>query len=294
MKRVRRPLAASLCLLALMAAGSARAGIFDDDEARKQIADLGKQVGDMNKAVDARLINLENALKAQGLVDLLAQVEALKSDLAKLRGQIEVMGYDIEQAQKRQRDLYVDLDTRLRKLESSSAAPIAATPAEVPPAPVTAGQATIPPTLPLNVQAVPMPKPTPGKPVGEAAFSAEQRAYDAASEQVHAGHYAEAQAQFQAFAKAYPRSPLAPSAQYWVGNAQYAQRDFAGAIATQRALVKNFPDSQKVPDALLNIASAQSELGDTGAARKTLDDLVARFPQSEAADKAKKRLAAAH
>ena len=90
-----------------------------------------------------------------------------------------------------------------------------------------------------------------------------------------------------------PRSPLAPSAQYWLGNAQFALHDFRAAITSQRQLIASYPDSSKVPDALLNIASSQLELGDGPAARRTLEDIVARYPQSDAAGKARQRLAAA-
>jgi tol-pal system protein YbgF len=78
---------------------------------------------------------------------------------------------------------------------------------------------------------------------------------------------------------------------YWVGNAQYAQRDFRAAIATQRQLLAMYPDSQKIPDALLNVASGQVELGDAAGARRTLEEIVAKYPTSEAAGKAKQRLA---
>ena len=85
--------------------------------------------------------------------------------------------------------------------------------------------------------------------------------------------------------------PLAPSALYWAGNAQYAQRDFRGAIATQRQLLSTYPDSQKVPDALLNIATSQIELGEAAPARRTLEEIVSKYPTSEAAGKARQRLA---
>ena len=91
--------------------------------------------------------------------------------------------------------------------------------------------------------------------------------------------------------RTYPRTPLASSAQYWIGNAHFAKRDYRAAITAQRTLIANYPDSTKVPDALLNIASAQSELGDNAGARRTLEELVAKHPQSEAAAKAKQRLA---
>jgi tol-pal system protein YbgF len=129
-------------------------------------------------------------------------------------------------------------------------------------------------------------------PPSAADLAAEQRAYDSAYDQFKSGSYPAAIAGFQSFVKTYPRSPLAPSAMYWIGNAQYAQRDFRAAIAAQRSLIATYPDSQKVPDALLNIASSQGELGDAAGARRTLEDLVARYPTSEAAGKARQRLPA--
>jgi tol-pal system protein YbgF len=90
--------------------------------------------------------------------------------------------------------------------------------------------------------------------------------------------------------RAYPQSALAPSAQYWVGNAYYARKDFRASIAAQRTLISVYPSSNKVPDALLNIASAQSDLNDNAAARRTLEELIAKYPQTEAAQKARQRL----
>ena len=119
----------------------------------------------------------------------------------------------------------------------------------------------------------------------------EQRAYDAALDQFKSGNYSASLQSFVSFVRLYPRSPLAPSAQYWVGNAHYALRDYRSAIGSQRQLIATYPDSQKVPDALLNISSSQIELGDTVGAKRTLEDLALRYPASEAADRAKKRLA---
>jgi tol-pal system protein YbgF len=249
----------------------ARGALFDDDEARKRI-ELVRQRVDQ---IEQRLSSLEATLKSQGLVDLLHDVEQLKADVAALRGQQEVLTYELEQSQKRSRDLYLDLDGRLRKLEAAAGGAAAAPPSD-------AG-APGPGATNLPGQ--------PARPPGGAVdLAGEQRAYDAALDQFKSGSYAAAVASFQSFVRNYPRSPLAPSAMYWQGNAQYAQRDFRGAIATQRQLLSTYPDSQKVPDALLNIASSQSELGENTAARRTLDDLVARFPSSEAAAKAKQRL----
>jgi len=256
-----------------LATAPARAALFDDDEARKRIETLRGRVDQIERSLAQRLDALET--KNAGVVDLFKDVEQIKADIAKLRGQYEVLTYELEQAQKRQRDLYLDLDSRLRKLESGPGA-AAATPGatDAPPA-VTGG---------------PVPAPVAGTQARPGDVAAEQRAYDAALDQFKSGNYSAATSSFQTFARTYPRSPLAPSAMYWAGNAQYAQKDFRAAITTQRHLLATFPDSQKVPDALLNIASAQIELGDNAGARKTFEEIVAKYPTSEAAGKARQRL----
>jgi tol-pal system protein YbgF len=279
-------------------AQSANAALFDDEEARRRIESTNQRLTAVQRQLEDRLAALEQQLKSQGLVDLFNQTEQMRGDIAKLRGQIEVLTYELEQAQKRQRDLYVDLDTRMRKLETPAAAGAAQPSTDA----ANAGGTVLPSTTsagapPLNASGVPGPAPgvasapPPGAPPPRTVDAvAEQRAYDLALDQFKRGDYGGAVTAFGNFVKAYPRSPLASSAQYWIGNAQYARRDYKGAIATQRQLLQSYPDSSKAPDALLNIASAQSDLNDNGAARRTLEELIARYPQSEAATKARQRL----
>src|SRR5512135_3636316 len=211
-------LVVAVVLAATLVTFSARAALFDDEEARKRIEATNQRLTQLQDRVTA----LEAQLKSQGLVELFNQVEQLKSDVARLRGQIEVLTYEQEQQQKRQRDLYVDLDSRLRKLEGGAGA-AAGSATEVPPA------AAAPPPI-----------------AAAPASPDEQRVYDAALDKFKAGSYGAAIAGFNTFLKTYPKSPLAPSAQYWIGNAQYAQKDFRGAIATQRQLIAAYPDSRKV------------------------------------------------
>jgi tol-pal system protein YbgF len=282
----RRGSVAALLLAAALAALPARGALFDDDEARKRIDALRGRVDQL----EARINALESTVKSQGLVDLLRDIEQIKADVANLRGQQEVITYELEQAQKRQRDLYLDLDGRLRKLEGATGAGGPAAPAAGA-APVGA-EAAPPPAAPGNAG-------SPGTPAAPGAgarvpgatdLTGEQRAYDTAFDQFKSANYPAAIASFQTFVRTYPRSALAPSAMYWQGNAQFAQRDYRGAMVTQRQLLSAYPDSQKVPDALLNIASCQVELGDNAGSRRTLQDIVARFPTSEAAGKARQRL----
>ena len=275
----------AMVVAAVLAGGVAHAALFDDEEARKRIADTNVRLTQVQKQLEDRIAALEQQLKAQGLVEMFGAVEQLKADLARMRGQIEVLTHELTEAQKRQRDLYVDLDSRMRKLETANVPAVA-----VPAAPGAAGGPIQPGagTPSPAAAAGPATAPIPTAPVADAA--AEQREYDAALEQFKRADYPGAIAAFGAFVKAHPKSPLAPSAQYWIGNAQFARRDFRGAIAAQRLLVQQYPDSAKVPDAILNIASAQGELNDNAASRRTLEELIAKYPASEAAAKAKQRL----
>lgn len=255
---VRRLAPSAALLAALWVAGPAHAGLFDDEEARRQIGELKAQTAE----------RLDTSSRAQ--IELNNQIESMRSELAKLRGQVEVLTYELDAAQKRQKDFYIDLDTRLRKQEGASA-PGAATP---PAGDEAAG--TAPAAVPVA--------PAKSDPAQEA------REYEAALNQFKAGKYKEAAAALEAFSKAHPASSLAPSAQYWLGNAHFAQRDCKKAIEVQNALVAKWPDSSKAPDALLNVATCQQELGDAKAARKTLETLVAKYPGSQSAESARQRL----
>ena len=224
---------------------TAHAGMFDDDEARKAILDLRNKVDTLQKDV----ANKSDKNSALSLSD---QNDQLRQEIARLRGQIEVLTNEVSNTQQRQKDFYVDLDARLRKLEPQKVT-------------IDGKEASVD----LN----------------------EQKSYDTALNLFKGGDYKGAGAAFSDFLKRYPQSGYAPSAQYWVGNALYAQRDYKGAISAQQNVLKNFPDSPKVADAMLNIGSSYIELKDKAAARKSLDALIAKYPESPAAQTGKEKLA---
>ena len=247
-------------------AAQAHAQLFGgDDEARRRIEALRQQVQEQTRTIDERLQKIEAGANSNAsrdaIIDLSGQIDGLKGDLAKLRGQIEVLANQVETAGQRQKDLYLDIDTRLRKLEQAREQ-AAAAPADK------AGSA-------------------------EAEVSpAETRAYQAALDQFKLGNYSLAVAAMQGFLVTYPSSKLAPNAQYWIGMAHSGQRNYKEAIAAQRKLLAAWPDSDKAPDAMLSIASAQETMGDRKSAQRTLEELIARFPSSSSAAAAKQRIAA--
>ena len=100
-----------------------------------------------------------------------------------------------------------------------------------------------------------------------------------------------AQTSFTEFTRRYPQSGYRATALFWLGNAQYANRDYRGAIANFRALLTQSPEHARAPEALLSIANCQIELKDNPGARRTLEELTRTYPQSEAANAARERLA---
>ncbi len=253
-------------LLAAAVAAPARAQLFDDNEARRRVELLRQQLEAYKKSVDERMTKAESTAQAaadrSALLDLASQIETLRGEIAKMRGQLEVIANQAETAEARQKQLYLDIDTRLRKLETL---PPPAPAAETRPAPAAETE------------------PSPG----------EAKAYQAALDQFKLGNYSLAVAAMQGFLVTYPSSSLAANAQYWIGMAHSGQRDYKSAIAAQRKLLTSWPDSPKAPDAMLSIASAQETMGDRASARKTLEELIAKYPASSSAASAKQRLAAA-
>lgn len=273
---MRSSILVSLCLLLL--SQGAQAALFDDTEARKKIVEIQQQMQTQNQATQAsldelkknqqaleqRIAAIEAVVKGQGLADLLAQIDRLNQELSNVKGQLEVATHDIELAQQRQRDLYGDVDGRLRKLETSPApapAPDAATTA----APATAAAAT--------------------------ELSAESRDFEAAQALSKAGKYKESFDAYEKFLQTYPNSSFVPDAQYSLGYAQFSLKNYRAAIATQQKLIKQYPDHPKVPDAMFSIANCQIQLSDIDGAKATLRTLLGKYPDSAIAPTAKKRLA---
>lgn len=245
-----------------LAAGQAHAGLFDDEEARMRI-------NEMRNEFNGRVSKLESGARAQ--LELADQIELLKTEIARLRGENEVLSNDLANAIKRQKDFYVDLDNRLRKLEPHADAAAAA------PQPATAAPAAAP------AAAV-------APPVTAADPAAESRDYEAALTQLRGGKYKEAATGFIGFIRRHPGSSFQPSAHFWAASSLYQLKDNTGAAEYYAKVANQWPDDNRAPDALLGLASAQQAQGDAKAATRSLERLVAKYPSSSAAQIARQRL----
>ena len=274
MLAIKKLVFVALSLVALSVVNTAHAGLFDDKEARKKILEIeSKQQTDHNAAMSAiadlkksqaamekRIAAIEAVVQSGGLADMSNQIDALKQEVANLKGDLEVAQHNLDATQTRQKDLYVDTDTRLRKLEGG------AVPSANSSAPANAAQ-----------------------PVAE---EKDAKAFADANTLSQSAKHKEAFAAFDAFLKEYPNSKLAADALYGMGYSQFALKNYKSAIATQQKVIDLHPDSPKVPDAMYNMANSQIQLGQVSSAKKTLRDLVSKYPDAGVTPSAQKRLKA--
>ena len=211
-----------------------------------------------------RLQQIESKISNEQLLEMLRQVEILKAETAKLKGDVEVLTYNLQTTQTRQNDLYNDLDQRLMPLEGKTAAPAAA-------AGETAGNPAVAQTQP-TVDPV-------------------QAGYDQALGLLRQRDFKKAIPALKSFIDANPQAAQAPDARYWLGVAYNAERQFQPAIDTYQRFIELSPNHPRVPDAMRNLGGCQRDLGDAARAKATWQALIKKFPKSEAAQKAKQQLA---
>lgn len=217
------------------------------------------------------LTRLQAEVNNSGWLNLLNQLESLKTDVARLRGAQEEMAYRQQQSDQRQKDVLADFDARLKEVRELASRPLPVVVAAAS-APTSAATA---PTAPAEPPRDP---------------EAETRAYEAALNLFKSADRAGAVNAFGDFLARYPDSPLAGNAMYWLGLTYFAMADHKNAVATQERLLHDYPQHAKVPDAMVNLARGRIQLGETEEARRLLEDVVARYPATRSAELAGKIL----
>ena len=211
---------------------------------------------------ERRLAAIERVVNNRSLVDMTQQVAELERRTDTLQGRAETLEYDAENTADRQRELYADLDARIRDLEAKIS------------------------SVNVNVMdggsLAPGQLPVPG--------GSDRDNYQAAFELLKEQRYEPAALAFQQFLVSYPESELADNAQYWLAESYYVTRQFEDALIAFQAVIDTYPRSRKVPDALLKIGYCNYELKRWEDARVSLGKVQADYPETTAARLAGQRL----
>ncbi len=237
-----------------------------------------------NPTLERRVEQLEQRLEGSGLIGLMNQAETLRNEVASLRGEIEVLQRQIDDLRNQQREIYLDVDNRLRALETNAptqgdgSSEVNDDIALTNPEPTEPSDTDMDTNVDANTE------------LDANSATSGENAYDQAFETLRSGRYAEASEAFAQFLTDYPDHSLAANARYWLGESHYVVRAFDQALTEFQRVIDEHPDSNKRPDARLKIGFVQFEQGRLEAARKTLEQVISEYPDSTAANLARQRL----
>ncbi len=116
--------------------------------------------------------------------------------------------------------------------------------------------------------------------------------YRLAVELVKSGLFDQAVEALRSFIGSHPSHDYADNAQYWLGEAYYADKNYTQALSEFRTVIETYPRGNKVPDALLKVGFCYQAMGQGEKARAVLEQVVNLYPRTEPAAIAAKRLEA--
>ena len=272
--------------------------LFEDEGARKKLNEIQDQLNALQSSIEyeinEKFTNFEksNKIDPRLINSLSERINMLFDDLAKLRGEVEVLTYAVQTSEERQKVLYQELNERLQKVEGNAVKiesnvkkiepPTENEPLtqnnqitqenevlpEIPPEPIT-GADDLPPLVDKNL---------------------EYQEFEDAKKLITATKYKEAFDALDKFVINYPSSELLPEAKYNLGYTQFALRNYKAAINTFNKIVLNYPDNPIAPNSLYQVSNSQIQLTRITKAKQTLRTLIKKYPNAEIIQSAKKRL----
>jgi len=264
----------SVFSIGLMATTATQAQALTPDQLTLRVENTSRAL----EKIQQDLLRLSNQIENRAMLDLFQRVDELADEISQLRGELEIQSNDLSGIKKRQRELYLDIDRRLRDLENRTTSQSSTVEPVQIPTPDTTTPA-IEPVIDTTQSVQP-----------STASKEEKVAYQAAFDTLKEGRYKKAKASFSSFLKKYPNSIYAGNAQYWSGEANYVTRNFQQGIIDFKQVVELYPTSAKVPDAMLKLGYTYYELKQYDQAKVVLQELRKGFPKSAAFRLAGKRL----
>ena len=272
--------------------------LFEDEGARKKLNDIQDQLNALQSSIEfeinEKFTNFEKSNKVDPKLinNFSERINSLFDDLAKLRGEVEVLTYSLQTSEERQKVLYKELNERLQKIEESAL------------------------KIENNVNSVESPKENKlltqnnliiqeddvlpeiaPEPIPEAADlpplvdkNLEYQEFEDAKKLITATKYKEAFDALDKFVVNYPSSELLPEAKYNLGYTQFALRNYKAAINTFNKIVLEYPDNPIAPNSLYQVSNSQIQITRITKAKQTLRSLIKKYPNADIIPSAKKRL----
>lgn len=273
--------------------------LFEDEGARKKLNEIQDQLNALQSSIEfeinERFKNFEknNKVDPKLINSLSEKINSLFDDIAKLRGEVEVLTFEVQTSEERQKVLYTELNDRLQKIEEKTEK-IGSNFKNVEPSqeitPLTQND------LVIQDEEIVLPEIAP-KPITSAADlpplvdkNLEYQEFEDAKKLITATKYKEAFEALDKFIINYPSSELIPEAKYNLGYTQFALRNYKAAINTFNKIVLEYPDNPIAPNSLYQVSNSQIQLTRITKAKQTLRTLIKKYPNADIIESAKKRL----
>lgn len=246
------------------------------------------------------------------IYEILGRMEQLQSEVQQLRGMVEEQAQTISDLERKQTNMYSDLDERIQLLTSGSQPTQQASPGVTPavagavqvpaqtgtqaPEAATAHAQAVTPAAPAQAPAaaaVQQPAESKATETAEPAApkQSDQERYQQAYEALRNGHNAQAIKMFESLYADNPAGEFGDNTQYWLGEAYKINREFDKAKSAFSKVVSQYPNSTKVPDALLKLGYIELDQQNPAKARDYFTRITTSYPGTTAAHLAAKKLA---
>jgi len=285
-------------LVGLLLLSNSVYALFEDEGARKKLNDIQDQLNALQSSIEfeinEKFTNFEKSNKVDPKLinNFSERINSLFDDLAKLRGEVEVLTYSLQTSEERQKVLYKELNERLQKIEESALkiennVNSVESPSEN--KPLTQNNLIIQEDEVLpEIAPEPIPEAADLPPLVDK--NLEYQEFEDAKKLITATKYKEAFDALDKFVVNYPSSELLPEAKYNLGYTQFALRNYKAAINTFNKIVLEYPDNPIAPNSLYQVSNSQIQITRITKAKQTLRSLIKKYPNADIIPSAKKRL----
>ena len=272
--------------------------LFEDEGARKKLNEIQDQLNALQSSIEfeinEKFTNFEKSNKVDPKLinNFSERINSLFDDLAKLRGEVEVLTYSLQTSEERQKVLYKELNERLQKIEESALKienNVNSVESPTENKPLTQNNLIIQEDEVLpEIAPEPIPEAADLPPLVDK--NLEYQEFEDAKKLITATKYKEAFDALDKFVVNYPSSELLPEAKYNLGYTQFALRNYKAAINTFNKIVLEYPDNPIAPNSLYQVSNSQIQITRITKAKQTLRSLIKKYPNADIIPSAKKRL----
>ena len=291
---------------------------LEDEEAREKINDLQNQLNSLKteKLVDleGKITDLQQVLQGGSLQQFNNKINEIFDDLAKLRGDVEVLQFGLQSFEDRQKLNYQDIESRFEKLEQQLELLQEQPKKQLDVVQDQSNQLNQDPINNINQNAVESVQ----NAINQELLNEEQvspadqdkenvvenklpplideeqamNMFNDAEGLMRSTKYKEAFELFDRFITTYPKSQRLVEAKKNIGFIQFALKNYNASLKTYEKLIQNHPDHELMPEILYGKANTEIQLTRITKAKQTLRKIIKDYPNASNIESAKKRLKA--